>query len=146
MVAVVSELRISLVAVPAFRRVEPVRISGPTAAPMVTSASGRPACPGLHVTKTVRAPSRRASSRPPRTKGVTPHAAMPTSTSSGLKPRSWSAAAPSAGWSSAPSIAVTSASRPPAMMPCTCSGSVPKVGGHSEASSTPSRPLVPAPM
>ena len=31
------------------------------------------------------------------------------------------------------------------MMPTTISGGVPKVGGHSAASSTPSRPLVPAP-
>ena len=34
---------------------------------------------------------------------------------------------------------------PPAMIPCTISGSVPNVGGHSDASSTPSRPDVPAP-
>ena len=38
-----------------------------------------------------------------------------------------------------------SAGDPPAMMPTTISGSVPNVGGHSVASSTPSRPLVPAP-
>ena len=31
------------------------------------------------------------------------------------------------------------------MIPCTISGGVPKVGGHSDASSTPSRPDVPAP-
>ena len=36
-------------------------------------------------------------------------------------------------------------SRPPAITACTVSGSVPKVGGHSAASITPSRPLVPAP-
>ena len=35
--------------------------------------------------------------------------------------------------------------RPPAMTPTTSSGGVLKVGGHSEASSTPSRPDVPAP-
>jgi hypothetical protein len=34
---------------------------------------------------------------------------------------------------------------PPAMMACTSRGSVPKVGGISADSSTPSRPLVPAP-
>jgi hypothetical protein len=59
--------------------------------------------------------------------------------------RSSIAAAPSSGWSSAPSMARVSASSPPAMTPCTISGSVPKVGGISEASSTPSRPEVPAP-
>ena len=47
--------------------------------------------------------------------------------------------------SSAPSTDRTSAGSPPAMMPTTISGGVPKVGGHSAASSTPSRPLVPAP-
>ena len=31
------------------------------------------------------------------------------------------------------------------MIPTTISGGVPNVGGHSAASSTPSRPLVPAP-
>ena len=56
------------------------------------------------------------------------------------------AAAPSSGRSSAPSMARTRASRPPAMIPCTWLGSVPNVGGHSAASRTPSRPLVPAPM
>ena len=35
---------------------------------------------------------------------------------------------------------------PPAIIPTTRLGSVPKVGGHSDASTTPSRPLVPAPM
>ena len=45
--------------------------------------------------------------------------------------------------SSAPSIDLTSAGSPPAMTPTTISGGVPKVGGHSAASSTPRRPLVP---
>jgi hypothetical protein len=35
--------------------------------------------------------------------------------------------------------------RPPAMIPCTSSGSVPKVGGISADSTMPRRPLVPAP-
>ena len=51
-----------------------------------------------------------------------------------------------AGSSSVVSVARLSAASPPAMMPCTISGGTLKVGGHSEASSTPSRPLVPAPM
>ena len=37
------------------------------------------------------------------------------------------------------------AAAPPAMMACTCSGGALKVGGISLASTTPSRPLVPAP-
>ena len=35
---------------------------------------------------------------------------------------------------------------PPAIRPTTTSGDTPKVGGHSTASSTPSLPLVPAPI
>src|SRR6266542_715914 len=45
----------------------------------------------------------------------------------------------------APSCERVRAGAPPAMIPCTISGSLPKVGGHSLASSTPSRPDVPAP-
>ena len=37
------------------------------------------------------------------------------------------------------------AAYPPAISPTTSPGGVLKVGGHSEASSTPSRPEVPAP-
>ena len=47
--------------------------------------------------------------------------------------------------SSAPSRERNTAARPPAMMAWTRRGGVPKVGGHSAASSTPRRPLVPAP-
>ena len=48
--------------------------------------------------------------------------------------------------SSAPSTALTKAGVPPAIRPTTTSGDTPKVGGHSTASSTPSLPLVPAPI
>ena len=47
---------------------------------------------------------------------------------------------------SAPSTALVNACSPPAMRPTTIPGSTPKVGGHSEASSTPNLPLVPAPI
>ena len=44
------------------------------------------------------------------------------------------------------SIAVRIAVSPPAMIPMTISLSIPNVGGHSEASSIPNRPLVPEPI
>jgi hypothetical protein len=52
---------------------------------------------------------------------------------------------PSSRESSLASVALCNALMPPAMMNCTVFGSVLKVGGHSEASSAPRRPLVPAP-
>ena len=48
--------------------------------------------------------------------------------------------------SSAPSFAKEVASTPPAIRPITKSWLTPYVGGHSTASSTPSLPLVPAPI
>ena len=61
------------------------------------------------------------------------------------RPSDSTAARPARASSSAPSCAQNTASRPPAIKPTTCAGSVPNVGGHSAASATPSRPLVPAP-
>ena len=94
----------------------------------------------------MRAPSARALASAATTKGVRRLAARPMTVSSGPTPRPGHGplalgrvvlgpldrAAPAPPW-------------PPAMTPCTISGSEPKVGGHSAASSTPSRPLVPAP-
>ena len=48
--------------------------------------------------------------------------------------------------SSAFSTALRMALSPPAMMPTTKSKGTPKVGGHSDASTTPNRPEVPAPI
>ena len=42
-------------------------------------------------------------------------------------------------------LGANTAAWPPAMIACTVFGDVPKVGGISDASTTPSRPLVPAP-
>src|SRR2546430_2510929 len=104
MLAVVSVLRISLVAVPALRRVEPARTSGPGAGAMITFAvflvcrrdafAGPPApdgllkraLAGLHDTSTVFAPARRAAARAPCTNGVTPLAETPTTTSAPRTP------------------------------------------------------------
>src|SRR5437660_5252647 len=79
MLAVVSVLSTSLVAVPALSRVEPARTSGPGVGAMTTFALTPRA--RLHVTITVRAPARRAAASPPRTNGVTPLADTPTTTS-----------------------------------------------------------------
>ena len=91
------------------------------------------------------APSVRAYSSARRTYGVVPDAAMPITKSPLRTPCAGEILAAPSTRSSAPSCERVSAASPPAMMPCTISGSVPNVGGHSDASSTPSRPEVPAP-
>jgi hypothetical protein len=48
--------------------------------------------------------------------------------------------------SSAFSTAFLMAISPPAISPITTSCEIPKVGGHSDASRMPNRPLVPAPI
>jgi hypothetical protein len=48
--------------------------------------------------------------------------------------------------SSAFSTALRMALSPPAIIPFTKSNGTPKVGGHSEASTIPNRPEVPAPI
>src|SRR5215471_10499889 len=96
MLAVVSVLRTSLVAVPAFSRVDPARTSGPGAGEITTSAlrprrgdrsraldaRGDDARRELHVTSTVLAPTPGAAASAARTNGVTPLADTPTTTSS----------------------------------------------------------------
>ncbi len=81
MAAVVSMLRTILVAVPAFRRVEPAITSGPTAGAIVRSTKVCSSVPGKQVTKMILAPACRARVRPPRTNGVIPLADTPTTTS-----------------------------------------------------------------
>src|SRR5213083_970861 len=136
MLAVVSVLRISLVAVPALSRVEPARTSGPGAGAMITFAvflvcrrdafAGPPAPDGLpkraraglHDTSTVFAPARRAAARAPCTNGVTPLAETPTTTSPPRTPAR-TARAPARVSSSAPSRERNTDARPPAMIACT---------------------------
>ena len=62
-----------------------------------------------------------------------------------VTPRNSIARLPALASSSAPSTASQMARWPPAITPCTRSGGVRKVGGHSLASRMPRRPLVPAP-
>src|SRR5215470_8711021 len=114
MLAVVSVLRTSLVAVPAFRRVDPARTSGPGVGEMTTSteprafgltalAERRDGAPAeLQVTSTVLAPARRAAASAPLTNGVTPLAETPTTTSP-APARARTARAPARASSSAPS-------------------------------------------
>src|SRR5262245_42145223 len=83
MLAVVSVLSTSLVAVPALRRVDPATTSGPGSSATVIVPRGTPsrAARGLHATSTVAAPARRAAASAPRTNGVTALAETPTTAS-----------------------------------------------------------------
>src|SRR5260370_1367735 len=133
MLAVVSVLRTSFVAVPALSRVEPARTSGPVAGAMTTVApDARPARRrrtwGLHATSTVAAPRRRASASASATNGVAPLADTPTTTSP-RRTRSRTARRAARPSSSAPSRDLKTAPRPPAMIARTTPGRVPKVGG-----------------
>ena len=139
-------LRTNFVAVPAFNRVEPVRASGPACTAITKShRSARSSGGWAQVSSPVAAPTSWARLRAAHTYGVVPLAAMPNTKSFG--PTEWSsmAAVPAATSSSAPSWDRVNAAGPPAITPTTISGGVPNVGGHSVASKTPSRPLVPAP-
>ena len=141
-----SVLSTNLVAVPALRRVEPVSTSGPTTGLMMTSHVSASTFGGAaQVTSTVLAPRVCARDSADRTYGVVPLAAIPTTTSRLVTAAVSIAAAPALTSSSAPSALFTSAPYPPAITPVTIVGGTPKVGGHSVASSTPSRPDVPAP-
>src|ERR1051326_1528908 len=135
----------TFVAVPAFKRVEPVKISGPTARSIPRWTSTLSSRAALQVSKIVFAPNDFARRSAPSTNGVRPLAVIPTTTSASLTPRRSIASAPLLVSSSAPSTLRWSAVAPPAIMPCTNSGEAPNVGGISLASSTPRRPLVPAP-
>ena len=139
-------LSMSFVTVPAFNRVDPVIISGPTIGVMKWSMYAfSSAVGGTQQRKIVFEPMLCASLSAPKTYGVLPLLAIPTITSSGVSAYSLIARAPLSGLSSSPSTDFRKAISPPAIIPCTNSGSVLKVGGHSEASNTPSLPLVPAP-
>ena len=59
--AVESMLRTSFVAVPALRRLEPARISGPTSTTIGTATASASAEPGTHVTHDVNTPRARAA-------------------------------------------------------------------------------------
>ena len=92
----------------------------------------------------VKAPFWRALRRPARTNGVCPLAAMPITQSISPARHSSTARAPSPSPSSSPSCAQNTAFVPPAILTWSQSGAVPNVGGHSAASITAIRALVPA--
>ena len=68
-------------AVPAFSRVDPPAISGPTTSSIATSSARESAAPALQLMPTVAAPTRRASETAATTYGVRPDAEMPTTQS-----------------------------------------------------------------
>ena len=138
-------LRTIFVAVPAFMRVEPLTISGPTTAAMlmfavrgnlriaVAAHADRERADALSIFQTADDVRRAAAG------GDSDHdVALGELDVFKIFDRKF-------GRSSAPSTAEVRAAYPPAMTPTTCDGCVLNVGGHSTASSTPRRPEVPAP-
>src|SRR5262249_12909544 len=99
----------------------------------------------LQTTATVLAPFLLACSTAATVYGVRPLAANPTTTSFFPGFRRAMSRRPVARESSLYSAARPRALGPPAITYWMVFGSVPNVGGHSEASSAASRPLVPAP-
>ena len=101
---VVMILRIILVAVPLFNRVEPVSNSGPIFGLMTTSGlfSRGMVIVGLKQSRAVFAPCFLAAQMPPQTNGVRPLAAMPRNTSRFPTPRKRTASAPASATFSPP--------------------------------------------
>ncbi len=87
--------------------------------------------PGQQVSPITPAPTPRAAFIAPRTYGVLPLAAMPTSVSFSVRASLSISSLPSSALSSAPSTALKTAPLPPAMTACTVSGETEYVGGHS---------------
>src|SRR6266851_202625 len=143
--AVLSMLSAIFCDVPAFSRVDPVNTSGPTSGAITIFASRPTGIRKFDVTATVVAPRFRAYFSAPTTYGVVPLAAIPTTTSRRVNFFARKSRSPLPSESSAPSTALVIARLPPAINATTSFGEVPNVGGHSAASSTPIRPLDPAP-
>ena len=139
-------LRTSLVAVPAFMRVEPVRTSGPVS--WGDGDVGGLGERGVGDAGEADGEGSEGAGVGDCSEDVGGAAAGGDADESvvGVKPAATRSAAPCWAESSAASAEVRSAESPPAMMPWKRVGGTEKVGGHSEASRTPRRPLVPAPM
>ena len=146
MAAVVMALSTALVADPALSRVEPVSTSGPVR-DRDHDVGQRGAGPGrgAQVTSTVRAPAR--AGRLQRAAHERRHRAGGDARRAGRAVRSRAAARAGRRRRGPPRLPRrgTPRRRPPPSTARMRSGSLPNVGGHSAASSTPSRPLVPAP-
>ena len=143
---VVSMLSTILVAVPALSRVDPAMTSGPTAGAIVRSTKVCSSVRGSQVTKMIFEPGAPRAGQ--RAADELRHAARRHADDDVLlgrpQPVDRRARLPRSCPRRLPSARRT-ASLPPAMIACTSSGCVPKVGGISADSRTPSRPLVPAP-
>lgn len=131
--------------VPAFNRVDPVKTSAPTSTAIAIFASRASGISRLAITATVVAPRPRAYFIAPKTYGVVPLAAIPTTTSFRFNFNRRKFRAPFAPESSAPSTAPVTARLPPAINATIRFGEIPNVGGHSAASNTAILPLDPAP-
>ena len=141
-----SMLSTSFCAVPDFSRVEPATISGPTSGVIAISTARASSESGVQLIPIVdraQAPGFGDRAEHIRRAAAGGDADEHVARSEAAREQ---VATPIAGSSSVVSVARLRAASPPAMMPCTNSGGTLKVGGHSEASSTPSRPLVPAPI
>src|SRR3954467_13502182 len=138
-------LRTILSAEPAFRREDPARTSGPTSVTTAKSAARSRGELRLQVRAMVWAPRRRAYSTAAMVKGVRPLVAMPRTISCLPGLRFLISLMARRVSSSLASVEEPSALGPPAMMNWTVRGWVLNVGGISEASRAPRRPLVPAP-
>jgi hypothetical protein len=131
--------------VPAFNRVDPAKTSAPTSTPITIFAKRAIGISRLAITATVKAPRPRAYFIAPKTYGVVPLAAIPTTTSFRSNFKRRKSRAPLAAESSAPSTAPVTARRPPAIKATIRPRAIPNVGGHSAASNTAILPLDPAP-
>ena len=127
-------------------RVLPVTNSAPEIASIGYSATWEISPFSLQEIEPVNNPFSRALFNPPITYGVLPDAAIPTSVSNSFTSYTNKSCQACSISSSAFSTAFLMAPSPPAINPTTISKGTPKVGGHSEASTTPKRPLVPAPI
>ena len=114
---VVKVLSTILVAVPALNRVLPINTSGPVSTSIAKSASYAIRLDLQQEIAPVKAPFRLASAKPPKTYGVRPDAAIPTTQSLSSKPMLYRSLDARSVESSAPSTARNIAPIPPAISP-----------------------------
>ena len=133
-------------AVPLFIRVEPVTNSGPTTTSIGNLEILEISLFWLQEILPVNISDELHAFIAPITYGVEPDAAMPITKSRLLISYFFKSNQPWFKSSSANSTAFLIAESPPAINPTTKPWGIPYVGGHSLASKTPKRPLVPAPI
>ena len=133
-------------AVPAFILELPVITSGPTSTTTGYWQILDKGLPGLHVMQPVGISFWKQFLIAPNTYGVVPEAAIPTTKSFLFMLCFCKSFHPFNSSSSAFSILFLIALSPPAIIPFTRLLLTPKVGGHSDASTTPNLPLVPDPI